>query len=337
MTATATAPTNGAHMPPAEFPLAARAIAEVGVARHRAMPESIEEKLRMAEGLIRSGMLPKVGRKDSRREMTVEEVAVILQLGDELGLAPMQACQGIAVVEGRPCPMYQTKLSVVQKSGKLENYSQVWSEDGTSCTVTAKRVGNPTPVTTTFTMADATRAGITGNPMWSKYPRDMLRNRAGDRTLKIAFADVLAGIPLEDELEAEAAERAERQAAAWTVPAAEFSELKRLIAASGMKVDALGDLVRSATGAELARDAAGKVNFDALTLASRAAWSQILEGVRAHARSRPAGAKAPARPTIAEPAKEPVPAPPFARVQDLAGQYGFRGEADLASACEITQ
>lgn len=327
MTATAQAPTNGATA--GQFPGAERLLEKIqqGNPRHRAMPADLAAKMELAKVLIESGLCPKVGRKDSRRDMTVAEVTVILQCGDELGLAPLQSVQGIAVVEGRPSPMYQVMLAVVRSSGKLEDYCE--DVDESRAIVTVKRVGDARSHSVPFSLDDARRAGITGNPMWSKYPRDMLRNRAGGRVLKIIFADVLAGIALEDEIEAEMAARQETSEAAFRVPAAELSDLRaRAARAFAGDVPGFVAFYRGAVGAEPPLNEAGLVLWDRLADLGRTAWTSLYSAMRARG-AAPAKAAAPAvRPTPSPaPAKAPAPAPahagkPFAQEVDaLASAY----------------
>jgi hypothetical protein len=269
MTATAQAPTNGATA--AQYPMAERLIEKIneGNPRHRSMPADMDAKFRLAETMLKSGLCP----QNDKRPLTVEQVFIMLQLGDELGVAPMQAVQGIAVVHGRPSVMYQLMLAVVQGSGKLESYREETTEE--SSTVTVKRRGFADPVVFTFSMQDAVRAQLLSNPTWKKYPRDMLRNRAGGRALKIAFADVLAGVALEDEAEDAAQERAEEKAAAWVLRAEDVSALKRLIAAKKIPGADLKDIAQAATGGrQIAVGANGVPDY------SRAEWEAYEGAVR---------------------------------------------------------
>lgn len=308
MTATAQAPTNGATAAP-QFPMAERLIEKIneGNPRHRAMPADLQAKIDLAKALVASGLCPKIKKGRDEIPMTVEQVVVSLQLGDELGLAPLQAVQGIDVVYGRPAPRYQIMLAVVQSSGKLESYREDTTEERS--TVTAKRRGMPDPITFTFSMEDAVRAELLGNPSWKKYPRDMLRNRAGGRTLKTAFADVLAGIALEDELEAEAADRQEAAEKSFRVPAAELSDLKAHVSRA-FAGDAPGfiSLYRSATGVEPPLNEKGLVVWDRLADLGRSAWTALYAAVKARG-AAPAKAPAPAARPAPASAKAPAPAP----------------------------
>jgi len=319
VTATAQAPTNGATT--SQFPNAERLLEKIneGNPRHRAMPADMAAKLELAKTLQASGLCPTVGRKDDRRPMSVEQIFVALQLGDELGLAPLQSVQGIAVVEGRPTPMYQTMLAVVQGSGKLEAYREETTEE--SSTVTVKRRGMADPISFSFSIADADRAGLRRNPVWGKFPRDMLRNRAGGRALKIAFADVLAGVALEDEAEDEAAVRADAKAAAWILRAEDVSALKRLMAAKKIPADDLKAIAQAATGGRQV-----SVGSNGVPDYSRSEWEVYEAAVRSWA---PKGA-----PAAAPPAQQAPAAPaPVSRLADVARTYN----ADAARMAEAAR
>ena len=300
-----------------------------GNPRHRAMPADLQGKWEMAEALLGSGLCPKVGRKSDRRDMTVQEVFVMLQLGDELGLAPMQAVQGIAVVEGRPAPMYQVMLAVCRSSGKLEEYREDIDEE--RAIVTVKRVGDPEPLTATFSHKDAVRAGLLANPTWQKYPRDMMRNRAGGRALKIAFADVLAGIALEDEIEAELADRADAKAAMWTLTPAMVAALNGLVAQKKIPPEEWKRLKLDAAGG--ARIEVSSVGVPSYT---REQWERLEASVRGYVgaapargtgaqeeRREPEAAPAPAAPPSAEPAAAATsrPSSGWQRLQQIAAEY----------------
>ena len=315
-----------------------------GNPRHRAMPADLQGKLDLADALLEADLVP---YKDGKTKLTRAQVAIILQLGDELGLAPLQAVQGCAIVHGRPGPMYQTALAVVQASGKLESYEEIdgdLDEEGRPIfvNVTVKRVGAAKPVTMRFSWKDAIRAGLLKNPTWTKYPRDMLRNRAGGRALKIGFADVLAGIALADELEDALASRQEATDAAFVVPASEMQEVRaavaRAAAAKTLDGDGLADLYRRAVGAEIPRDSAGVTDWTAIGRLGRAGWTAFATAVRAAASALPArvgraGAPAPtAAPRQEAPTPRPSAAPaPAKSIADRAREIGARYRLDEAA------
>lgn len=144
-----------------------------------------------------------------------EAICVAIQLGAELGLSPMQACQSIAVINGRPSIFGDAAKALVEGSGLCERYEQWFELDGkklvtaeghartpytaeltdklVAC-VLSRRKGRAEFVTT-FSVEDAKRAGLWGKAgPWQQYPARMLTFRARGFNLRDNFGDVLKGL-----------------------------------------------------------------------------------------------------------------------------------------------
>lgn len=120
-----------------------------------------------------------------------------IQCGAEIGLAPLQALQSIAVVNGRPAVYGDAALALVKASPVCEYVTEAIEGDGeqAAATCTAKRRGYPSATVVRFTVADAKKAGLWGKSgPWSAYPRRMLQMRARGFALRDAFPDVLKGL-----------------------------------------------------------------------------------------------------------------------------------------------
>lgn len=127
-------------------------------------------------------------------------VLVAIQMGMELGLAPMQALQNITVINGKACIWGDAMLAVVQSSGKLE-YINEWEENGIAYCET-KRKGYPKPHTTTYSDNDAKSAGLLNKPgPWQTHKNRMKQVRARAFNLRDQFADVLRGISSAEEVQ----------------------------------------------------------------------------------------------------------------------------------------
>ena len=158
-------------------------------------PRTMEEGMKLSNTLAKSTLVP----KDFIAHPA--NIFIALQWGAELGLAPMQALQSIAVINGRPSIFGDGLLAVVMGSGLLEWIDEPPVEDGeASCTV--QRKGWPKPVTRTFSMEDAQTAGLAGKSgPWKTYPKRMLQMRARGFALRDTFADVLRGVISAEEAE----------------------------------------------------------------------------------------------------------------------------------------
>jgi len=157
------------------------------------VPRSFEEAYRFANFIAESNVIPKEFQKSPANVM------VVVQLGMELGVSPMQSIQSMYVVNGRPSIFGDLPLAIVYRSGLLEQIEEQGDEKSSSCTV--KRKGYP-PITRTFSMAEAVRAGLPKrNPTYETYPKRMLQFRSRALALRDAFPDVLKGVWIREEHE----------------------------------------------------------------------------------------------------------------------------------------
>jgi hypothetical protein len=195
---------------------ASAAIAKVP-ARVGVIPTTIDEAWRMASAMARSALVPKAFQNKP------EDVLVAITMGAEVGLAPMQALQSIAVINGRPGIWGDGLLALVMASPHYSDHDEYFEIapnrlevepnrreeitaedlklDTTAAVCTFIRKGKATPVTRRFSVADARRAGLLtkGGP-WQEYPSRMLRMRARSFAARDAFPDVLRGIRAIEEL-----------------------------------------------------------------------------------------------------------------------------------------
>lgn len=156
-------------------------------------PRNFEEAYRFANLIAESDMIPKEFQKKPAN------VLVAVQLGMELGVAPMQALQNIYVVNGRPAVYGDLLPAIVLQSGLLEEWHEEGDEKTASCTV--KRKGHP-PITRTFTLVEAERAKLVErNPIYKSYPKRMLQMRARAYAFRDMFPDVMKGVAVREEQE----------------------------------------------------------------------------------------------------------------------------------------
>ena len=125
-----------------------------------------------------------------------------IQAGSEIGLAPLQALQSIAVVNGRPAVFGDAALAVAKASPVCEYVIEKIDGDGEQmvATCTAKRRGYPEATLVRFSVADAKKAGLWGKAgPWTQYPKRMLQMRARGFALRDCFPDVLKGLVTAEE------------------------------------------------------------------------------------------------------------------------------------------
>ena len=154
--------------------------------------QTFDQALKLAETFSKSAMVPKAYQGNAANCL------VAMAYGDSLGMAPLQAMQSVAVVNGVPALYGDGMLALVQASAVFEAIEESIEDGAAVCTV--KRRGMK-PVQRIFTTDDAKRAGLWGKPgPWQQYPSRMLQMRARSWALRDAFADVLRGIQSVEEV-----------------------------------------------------------------------------------------------------------------------------------------
>jgi hypothetical protein len=183
----------------------AKVPARVGI-----IPTTVEEVWRLATMFSRSELVPKSFRGKP------DDIVVAITMGAEIGFAPMQALQSIAVINGRPGLFAEGLLGRIMASPLYVDHDEYFAVNGdrredvtaddlkadtTAAVCTFVRKGKPIPVTRRFSVADARRASLLGKPgPWQEYPGRMLRMRARSFAARDAFPDVLRGIRAVEEL-----------------------------------------------------------------------------------------------------------------------------------------
>lgn len=141
---------------------------------------------------IQSGLAPKGA--------SVDKLMLSVSKGAALGIPPMAAAYAIYSINNQAEPNTDAMFAVVAKSGLLEDFTIEYSGEGENltCTWMLKRKGMSSSYFS-FSIADARQAGLFHNDLkpdvpWKKYPKRMLRARAGGYGLQDTFSDVLMGL-----------------------------------------------------------------------------------------------------------------------------------------------
>lgn len=161
-------------------------------------PKSTAEAMELAKTLASSQLIPKAFQQRPG------DVFVAMMWSHSLGIPIVQGLQGIAVINGKPSLYGDALLAVCMGSGQMADIEETVTGNADNLTATCKvtRRGKPTPVVSTFSMADARAAGLLGNPgPWKQYTSRMLKMRARAFALRDAFPDVLSGIASAEEMQ----------------------------------------------------------------------------------------------------------------------------------------
>jgi hypothetical protein len=151
---------------------------------------------RAAQCYLQSGFAPPSFR-------TPQQLIICWARGAELGLKPLQAIEGLTVINNRIGMMGDLALAMVRQSGELLKYEKEWSGEGDelTCRVVLQRKGSKEHVYS-FSVAEAKKAQIyERSPTWKGYPKRMTYYRALGFGLRDEFSDILRNMYTSEELQ----------------------------------------------------------------------------------------------------------------------------------------
>lgn len=120
----------------------------------------------------------------------ISKAIVKIIAGAELGFGPMASMTGIYIVKERVTLSANLMAAAIKRSGR---YSfKVLRLDNDGCAIQFLEMGQVIGESV-FTMADATKANLSGGDNWKKYPRNMCYARAMSNGAKWFCADVFGG------------------------------------------------------------------------------------------------------------------------------------------------
>lgn len=158
-------------------------------------PQTFEQALTFANYMADSDMVP----KDFKGKPG--NCLIAMQWGFEVGLKPLQALQGIAVINGRPSIWGDALLSLVLSSPVCKDVIERYEGQGDDyrAVCIAQRHGRADKVAE-FSLKDAKAAGLLGKQgPWTQYRDRMLKQRARAFALRDQFADVIKGLAVAEE------------------------------------------------------------------------------------------------------------------------------------------
>lgn len=163
----------------------------------------LDSAYRLAKNLAMASVMP----NDLRGKPS--DVLAIMLYGQDLGLSPMQAIQGIYVVKGKPQLSGTTWLALARRAGHKVRFPETTNE---RCTIEITRADDPqNPHVETYTLEDAVTANLVkikdgkpyargqkGDPLpWELHTRTMIRNRCISNAAKAACPEVALGFAVE--------------------------------------------------------------------------------------------------------------------------------------------
>ena len=145
----------------------------------------VGEQIELVKTLSPSALLPESFRNNPANLMYA------VQYANALGLAPIHAITGIAVIKGKPTASADLMAAIVRRAGhKLRVIG-----DDTYAEAVLIRKDDPTfEYKTRWDREKAQKAGLTNNPTYSKYPGAMYRARAVSEVVRMGASDAMYGL-----------------------------------------------------------------------------------------------------------------------------------------------
>ena len=146
---------------------------------------ALSERMEFARALSTASLLPRAYQQNPGN------VLLAMELGDALGIRPIQAINAVHVIEGKPSASADLIASLVRKAGHKLRIS------GDDKTATAQIIRADDPEFTyeaTWTMDRARAAGLAGKGVWKSYPAAMLKARAITEVARMGASDALYGV-----------------------------------------------------------------------------------------------------------------------------------------------
>lgn len=152
-------------------------------------PTNMSEAIQFSEMLASSNMVPK------NFQGKPADILVAVQWGSEVGLPPLAALNGIAVINGKPSLYGDAAMSLVVGHPAYGGHEEKLEGEEASCTIVRIVNGKEVPTVRTFSVTDAKKANLMSKPgPWSQYPKRMLAMRARGFAIRDSFPDALKGV-----------------------------------------------------------------------------------------------------------------------------------------------
>lgn len=128
---------------------------------------------------------------------TAEQALALGLLCQAEGRHPAEAARDYHIIGGKPSLKSEAMLARFQQAGgKVEWHD--YTHESVSGTFTHPQGGS---LKVSWTIKDAERAGLTGNPTWKKFPRQMLKARCISEAVRGIFPGVLSGLYAPEEVQ----------------------------------------------------------------------------------------------------------------------------------------
>lgn len=128
---------------------------------------------------------------------TAEQALALGLLCQAEGRHPAEAARDYHIIGGKPSLKSEAMLARFQQAGGRVEWHD-YTHEAVTGTFTHPQGGS---LKVSWTIKDAERAGLTGNPTWKKFPRQMLKARCISEAVRGIFPGVLSGLYAPEEVQ----------------------------------------------------------------------------------------------------------------------------------------
>ncbi len=136
-----------------------------------------------SELVKKAGLLP--------ANVTAEMAVIMILKGQELGIGPMRAMEGLYVISGKVAMQASLVMGLIREKCPQAKFT-VKRKDSKGCVIEATRPGQEMEVFQ-FLEQDAKTAGLTEKGPWKSYPTSMYWSRVVTLIGRQLFSDILGG------------------------------------------------------------------------------------------------------------------------------------------------
>ena len=148
---------------------------------------TVHDVERMAVAVSKSGLF---GVKN------VEQAMALMLIAQAEGMHPAIAARDFHVIQGRPALKADAMLARFQAAGGKVQWTS-YTADKVAGIFSHPAGGS---VEIDWTLAQATKAGLTGKDVWRQYPRAMLRARVISEGIRTVYPGVAVGVYTPEEI-----------------------------------------------------------------------------------------------------------------------------------------
>jgi hypothetical protein len=130
---------------------------------------------------------------------SADKAFAVLLKGHELGFSPMASAGSISIIKGKVSLSADATIALCKRSPACL-FLRLLASTEEVATYETQRSGDPSPTVLSYTIAQASKAGLTGSQTWRAHAPAMLRARCGAAIARAVYPDLVAGIYDPDEM-----------------------------------------------------------------------------------------------------------------------------------------